>query len=613
MQRPFGLATLILHTAGTHGASVQLPGLALADAEAMRDRIRAKIRQESRVSDSASEPRRLHPATLIVRWLKVVPQMLFAGVGVGAAGARGRVRPLPSLCRAVRTARRGLRLPLLVAVPLHARARRDRDREGALSRQRRVIPFDRVQDIAIEQRLLARLTGTAKVRIETGGAAKDEGDLDVIALADAHALRDFIRHGAAAAVPGEEAPPAPAEEPVLFAMDMKRLLISGLFGFSLIFLAAISAAVQQLDQFGLVEWENWFTEERAEAAAGLATFRFASSLALLVILLGMVAGIARTVLRDYGFTLTRTAAGLRRRRGLFTLSEVVIPIRRTQVALIESGLVSGALGWHRLSFQTLGADKKEGGVQVAAPFARMEELLPILAEAGFEAPPPRAGFRGTPKRALLGKIAPYALIAAPLTVAAFLFDWRAGIGAVVMAALALACGAALAPPRLGAGRARLLRDRRPPEAPAVGDAAREIADGERLERADPAGDGPRHPDRRHRRRLGDAPAADGGSRRRRGGSEGRRALRGVPARPRSGKKRAWLSAGARSEGLHADRADGGDRHHRARRDRGGACDARAGRQPALGGGAVRGAGQGGARRRHPRGAAGGAQDRPRRL
>lgn len=46
IQRPFGLATLVLHTAGTHGASVQLPGLAYGEAEAMRDRIRAKIRQD---------------------------------------------------------------------------------------------------------------------------------------------------------------------------------------------------------------------------------------------------------------------------------------------------------------------------------------------------------------------------------------------------------------------------------------------------------------------------------------------------------------------------------------------------------------------------------------
>jgi uncharacterized protein len=46
IQRPFKLATLILHTAGTHGASVPLPGLRYEQAEKMRDRIRAKIRQD---------------------------------------------------------------------------------------------------------------------------------------------------------------------------------------------------------------------------------------------------------------------------------------------------------------------------------------------------------------------------------------------------------------------------------------------------------------------------------------------------------------------------------------------------------------------------------------
>ena len=46
IQRAFGLGTLILHTAGTHGASVPLPGLAYGDAERMRDRIRARIRQD---------------------------------------------------------------------------------------------------------------------------------------------------------------------------------------------------------------------------------------------------------------------------------------------------------------------------------------------------------------------------------------------------------------------------------------------------------------------------------------------------------------------------------------------------------------------------------------
>lgn len=46
IERRHGLARLILHTAGTRGASIPLPGLAREEAEAMRDRIRAKIHED---------------------------------------------------------------------------------------------------------------------------------------------------------------------------------------------------------------------------------------------------------------------------------------------------------------------------------------------------------------------------------------------------------------------------------------------------------------------------------------------------------------------------------------------------------------------------------------
>ena len=45
--RAYGLGTLVLHTAGTHNASVSLPGLAHADALAMREEIRAHVRRET--------------------------------------------------------------------------------------------------------------------------------------------------------------------------------------------------------------------------------------------------------------------------------------------------------------------------------------------------------------------------------------------------------------------------------------------------------------------------------------------------------------------------------------------------------------------------------------
>lgn len=47
VERMFGLASLTVHTAGTHNSIVTLPGLARDDAEAMRDTMRLHIRREA--------------------------------------------------------------------------------------------------------------------------------------------------------------------------------------------------------------------------------------------------------------------------------------------------------------------------------------------------------------------------------------------------------------------------------------------------------------------------------------------------------------------------------------------------------------------------------------
>jgi uncharacterized protein len=47
IERGYGLATLVLHTAGNHNASVSLPGLGHEDALAMREEIRAHVKRET--------------------------------------------------------------------------------------------------------------------------------------------------------------------------------------------------------------------------------------------------------------------------------------------------------------------------------------------------------------------------------------------------------------------------------------------------------------------------------------------------------------------------------------------------------------------------------------
>jgi putative membrane protein len=297
--------------------------------------------------------------------------------------------------------------------------------QGVLSRNRRVIPFDRVRDLAIERPLLARLAGTAKVRIETGGSKADEGSLDMIELDEAHALRDLIRRSNLAGASQEAAALADEPpEPVVFAMSVRRVLLAGLFNFSLIFIALLVGAAQYLDDFGIFDVERWVRSREVTQIAGGLGIGAALTIAALVLLLGVVSGVVRTLARDFGFRLTAGDSGLRRRRGLLTLSEVLIPARRTEAARIQTGWFSGWFGWHDLAFQTLGADAKEGGVQVAAPLARMDEVDMILAEAGFAPRPTRRLIR-PPLRALVRRCVPWLLLALVLGAAALVWP-RAG-------------------------------------------------------------------------------------------------------------------------------------------------------------------------------------------
>ncbi len=377
----------------------------------------------------AADARPLHPASLIVGWLRIVPQLAGGGAAYAAVvEGWGRILLVAAAAAAI-----GAAFAFLGWWRFRYRLG---DGEiviesGILNRQRRVIPFDRVQDIAIERRPIARLFGAAKVKIETGGSATDEGSLDMIGLADALALRDHIRRGQGQAeVPADH-------EPLLFEMTLGRVLYSGLFNFSLLFLAVMVAILENLDQVGLLDVEELATSPRADQAAGLIDFKVTLILVMALLVLGLLSGVIRTIGRDFGFRLTRGEAGFRRRRGLFTLSEVVIPTHRAQVAVIDSGPIARALGWYQLSFQTLGADRKGGGVQIVAPFAREQEMAPILTEGGFPSPPPRADFHRSPRRALVRRAAPFMLAALVAAGAAILIDARAGFGGAAMLMLGL--------------------------------------------------------------------------------------------------------------------------------------------------------------------------------
>ncbi len=288
---------------------------------------------------------------------------------------------------------------------------------GILSRAARSVPFERIQDVSIEARPLPRLFGLVSVKFETGAGGADDLALQYLTAAEGERLRRLVRErreDEAAAAGNNAADPAAAslaaaapdeEGEVLFAMGPGRLLTFGLFEFSLAVFAVLGGALQYADNVSGVDlwdvdlWYGWLKQQGSTVAT---LGPYAQALGVLaglagLLVIGSLTGVVRTVLRDWGFTLTRSARGFRRQRGLFTRTDVVMPVHRVQGLVIGSGLLRYRFGWHGLSFVSLAQDA-EGASHVVAPFAQMEEIAPIVRAAGFCLPDAATPWRRASKR-----------------------------------------------------------------------------------------------------------------------------------------------------------------------------------------------------------------------
>lgn len=272
---------------------------------------------------------------------------------------------------------------------------------GVLSRSARSVPYERIQDVSLEQKLLPRLLGLVAVKFETGAGGGEDLSLSFLTEERGEELRQLVRErrdnldARVSAEPGGTLSPNATEEEAepLFTMGPKRLLTFGLFEFSLAVFAVLAGLLQYVDSF--LDFEVWELDfwrglidnyapdlsalDRTAQVIGI----LASVSALLIV--GSLTGMVRVFMREWGFLLERTARGFRRRRGLFTKTDVVMPIHRVQGIRIGTRLIRYRFGWHSLSFVSLAQDMGASS-HVVAPFAKLDEIAPIAEAAGFSLP-----------------------------------------------------------------------------------------------------------------------------------------------------------------------------------------------------------------------------------
>ncbi|PZT87337.1 MAG: hypothetical protein DI637_09600 [Citromicrobium sp.] len=303
---------------------------------------------------------------------------------------------------------------------------------GVLSRAARSVPYERIQDVSLEQKLLPRLFGLTEVKFETGAGGGDDLKLSYLAEEEGERLRELVRERRDDETPvavDREGDAAGQGEPsdVVFGMDGKRVLTFGLFEFSLAVVAVVGGVLQQFDF--LIDFDLWDVEEWEQRLAGpgqwlaglgpLAKVAGGAIAILSLVLVGVVTGVVRTVLREWDFVLERSSKGLRRRRGLLTRTDVVLPVHRVQALNLRTGFLRRMFGWHGLKVISLASDSGSSNHD-AAPFATMQEIAPVVATTGFALPPERLDWQRADERYRFDRMVLDAMLLLPATLATIL-------------------------------------------------------------------------------------------------------------------------------------------------------------------------------------------------
>ena len=371
---------------------------------------------------------RLHISGLFIAFVSGLPQLLFPLLAA-VFGARKSDNPalIPIMVAAVLALSLFYRWLIWLRFRYHVGDDDIRVEKGILNRTARSIPYERIQDVSIQQKPLARIMGLSEVKFETGGGDGDDAKLSFVTLDEANRLRALVRSRKAgvAVVQNISGMVVSEDAETLFAMDGKRVFILGLYSFSLVIFAVLGGFAQQFDfllPFDFWDLKRWvgLAEDSGVRVSTINGVGMAGQLILAfgaftsLIFIGFATGVVRTFLREHGFRLTQTSKGFRRRRGLFTLTDVVMPAHRVQAAVVQTGPIRKRSGWHSLKFVSLAQDSKEESNYVAAPLATLDELWRIAKAAGIDAP---NGEEGLHTGAKLHWIIQLALLVPPLLIA----------------------------------------------------------------------------------------------------------------------------------------------------------------------------------------------------
>lgn len=288
---------------------------------------------------------------------------------------------------------------------------------GILNKRERRIPLDRVQELQIQQGVLHRLLGFAKLQISTAGSDANEADLDALTVESAEQLKHIVAVMQSAASPATHLSDNRQTTTPDFAFEvgLRTLILGGVTSRVVAFVGAVVGAIAYFQVFGAgrgwlmgfiparlrerFRFPSWdgvdkFTGMVPDSGVSgfIADFWFSDNLAksLLFAIGGVLITVVIYVFRYYDFRLNRTGDALSTSHGLLTYQHGGLRRTRIQALKLEEGILRRWCGLATIRVDSAGdhteVDEKKSQ-DVLVPIVRQfdadrvaKQVLPNLRE-----------------------------------------------------------------------------------------------------------------------------------------------------------------------------------------------------------------------------------------
>jgi putative membrane protein len=351
-----------------------------------------------------SEPKRMHPISIVLQMLKLIKDAIIPL----AVGFIAFFRNLSEMFWWSPFALIGA---VLVVSGLTAflhwyrftyRIEEDELRleSGIFVRKKRYISKHRIQSVNTSANILHRLFGIVKLEVQTAsGGKKAEGEIGALSKENAAAIQQFVKRKEQEDTATESTEELSSVNHAGYQLSFRRLLAAAATsGGTGVFFGFLFAITQQLDNIADFNIYSIAFDWLLEQSLVLSILFVISSLAFT----WMIAMVG-TVFKYCYFQITKQGEELFIKRGLLEKREITIPLHRIQALKIEENIFRQPFGLLAVSAEIAGGAEsdKHSFSTILFPLLKrselqhfLEEIVPgYVVETAFRKPPKRARLR----------------------------------------------------------------------------------------------------------------------------------------------------------------------------------------------------------------------------